>query len=93
MIRRYDLVLVSGKTVELVIDTEKKQLVLGEAEPKVREQIHKLMVQGYARLSVGWVTESTIVDGFREVDFTSAELLAALSDELAGTGVLEVVEK
>lgn len=93
MIRRYDLVLVSGKTVELVIDTEKKQLVLGEAEPKVREQIHKLMARGYAQLSVGWVTESTIVDGFQEVDFTSAELSAALSDELAGTGVLEVIEK
>lgn len=93
MIRRYDLVLVSGKTVELVIDTEKKQLVLGEAEPKVREQIHKLMARGYAQLSVGWETEDTIVDGFQEVDFTSAELSAALSDELAGTGVLEVIEK
>ena len=93
MIRRYDLVLVSGKTVELVIDTDKKEFVLGEAEHRLREQIHELMMRGYARLSVGWEAEGVIVDGFQEVDFTSAELSAALDDELAHVGVIEVVEK
>ncbi len=93
MIRRYDLVLVGGKTVELIIDTDKKQLVLGEAEYKLQERIQELMVQGHARLSVGWETEDVIVDGFRQIDFTSAELSAALGDELAHAGVVEVVEK
>ena len=93
MIRRYDLVLMGGKTVELIIDTDKKQFVLGDATCELQQLVNEVIDRGHVQMRIGWEVEGTMVDGLQDVEFTSPGLAVALQDELLTAGVIKVVEK
>ena len=62
MIRRFEIEVLSGDVVELVIDTDSRHFVLDEAPYELRQLVDKVMAREHVQMRVGWKVEGVMVD-------------------------------